>query len=287
MYTIEKIKQRYSQQDVQSFIENFMKQENPRYDSFDYCYGYFQNNKQNLTKDMEKSCMALWSYLASWGMLRGSSVLLQKGNYKVLENTINVIQDCFDDKKELPKIKDDSRQDYVDKVDKLFTKIKNSIKLDKDKQYNPSNTLVTKIILGVFGEFPALDQYFCKTFGDGKIIKYYAGVVYDFFKVPLYHNVIQNISRNKKVKLFDGQTSQLEYPFPKLIDMFGFTLGSMVQGKKGKITINNCCERTIVIGEQRYNGKTNDIPMKPGKYRVEVLFQNDIPMVWDKVEVKK
>lgn len=284
MFTIEEIKQRYNAKDVKSFIDDFMNQKNPRYDSFDYCYCYFQNNQLNLINDMEKSCMALWSYLASWGMLRGSSVLLQKGNYKVLENTINVIQKCFKRPEELPNIEND-KTDYVDKVAKLFTKIKNSIKLDNDKQYKPSNTLVTKIILGVFGVFPALDQYFCKTFGEGTSIKGYAGVVWDFYDESQYRNVIKSISPIEVKPFYKQHSSQLEYPISKLIDMFGFTLGSMVQGKKGKITINNCCERTIIIGEQRYNGKTIDIPKAPGKYKVEVLF--DIPMVWEKVEVKK
>ena len=52
-----------------------------RYASFDFCYSYFYqvhvlNESKN--EDKEKSCMVLWSYLASWGMLRGSSKLLQK-----------------------------------------------------------------------------------------------------------------------------------------------------------------------------------------------------------------
>ncbi|OOR92777.1 hypothetical protein B0181_01185 [Moraxella caviae] len=46
-----------------------------RYLSFDFCYHYFYNINTS-TQDREKSCYVLWSYLASWGMLRGSSFLL-------------------------------------------------------------------------------------------------------------------------------------------------------------------------------------------------------------------
>jgi hypothetical protein len=53
--------------------------------SFDYCYNYFQafyesGNVQALsaTKNMQQSCLQIGFYLASWGMLRGSSPLLGK-----------------------------------------------------------------------------------------------------------------------------------------------------------------------------------------------------------------
>ena len=45
--------------------------------SFDYCYSYFYNNRCHFTEKLQESCSQLWSYLASWGMLRGSSKLLQ------------------------------------------------------------------------------------------------------------------------------------------------------------------------------------------------------------------
>ena len=49
-----------------------------RYYSFDFCYFHFRSSKESGTIDIEKSCQVLWSYLASWGMLRGSSFLLWK-----------------------------------------------------------------------------------------------------------------------------------------------------------------------------------------------------------------
>lgn len=50
---------------------------NERYTSFDYCYNYFLTTN-DLEKDIERSCLTLGFYLASWGMFRGSSFLLQK-----------------------------------------------------------------------------------------------------------------------------------------------------------------------------------------------------------------
>jgi len=36
-----------------------------RYTSFDYCYNYFKRNN-DFTNDIEKSCLVLGFYLASW-----------------------------------------------------------------------------------------------------------------------------------------------------------------------------------------------------------------------------
>src|SRR5690606_15713744 len=95
--------------DIETAIKKFKNKCNPddRYSSFDYCYNYFLKT-DNLKEDMEKSCLVLAFYLASWGMLRGSSFLLQK-SVKHFEPTINYISeidrsvwgidvDCYDDR---------------------------------------------------------------------------------------------------------------------------------------------------------------------------------------------
>jgi hypothetical protein len=72
---------RYKQSDIRQIVEDFQKNNRPeeRYASFDYCYNYFKGNEGSfLIQNMERSCMTLGFYLASWGMLRGSSFLLTK-----------------------------------------------------------------------------------------------------------------------------------------------------------------------------------------------------------------
>ncbi len=56
-----------------------------RYASFDYCFNYFQSFREQKRigdicsfENIEQSCFQLGFYLASWGMLRGSSFLLWK-----------------------------------------------------------------------------------------------------------------------------------------------------------------------------------------------------------------
>ena len=220
MDTILQIKATYSPKDVKSYIMKYNSASNPRYESFDYCYEYFHTQSNLTGNNMRQSCNELWSYLASWGMLRGSSSLLQRGNYKSLEGTITVIQNYFNNPKSLPDIKKDLRKNYVEKVVNLCKEIKGTL-----KGFNPTNTLITKIILGVFGVFPAIDQYFRKTFdaSTSSNIRAFAELVWDLYGDPDYKKVLNGIKI--PVKSFDGCTTRLYYPIAKLIDMFGFTCG--------------------------------------------------------------
>ncbi len=56
-----------------------------RYASFDYCFNYFQEFKEqgrikqlSNSSNIQHSCLQLGYYLASWGMLRRKGFLLKK-----------------------------------------------------------------------------------------------------------------------------------------------------------------------------------------------------------------
>ncbi len=52
--------------------------EHHRYRSWEHCYGYFQRTTPGgLAADRDQAALQLGFYLASWGMYRGSSFLLQ------------------------------------------------------------------------------------------------------------------------------------------------------------------------------------------------------------------
>ncbi len=211
---------------VQEIIAEFkecLNEKNHRYLSFDYCYYYFQTNGSCLTDSdhMEKSCMMLWSFLSSWGMLRKSK--LMQYNYSALKPVIEIIQKYLGSKKDIPDVKEESEKEdskeYCEKVVRLYNDISDSIKV---KYFKPTDTLVTKIILGVFGAFPALDRNFRKVFGQGKI-ETIADKVWNFYKDH------KDVLKEKiSVQNFNGVTD-LEYPAAKLIDMFGFTAGMKIK----------------------------------------------------------
>jgi hypothetical protein len=146
------------QNDIEEIIGNFMKLGKPehRYSSFDYCYNYFYTN-DDLTIDMEKSCFELAFYLASWGMFRGSSFLLQK-SAKYFIKTIEYINSL---EKELWKIDVDNYDDrIINKLIEIYNKLEELVVEGRSR----SITLVTKIMLGIFGFVPAYDEYFCESF---------------------------------------------------------------------------------------------------------------------------
>lgn len=73
--------------DIEANLRTYLGQRGPtaRYTSFDYCYNHFQLHRERgvLSKlvvgpNMQLSCLHLGFYLASWGMLRASSALLQR-----------------------------------------------------------------------------------------------------------------------------------------------------------------------------------------------------------------
>ena len=202
-----------------------------RYASYDFCYIYFQAHKGHLATDMEKSCYCLWSYLGSWGMLRGSSQLLQHSpaSLKPLIQYFDSIADSPIWTIDVPQyMQDNNRQIILDVYNEIQKIMKTQV---FQNQGGVSVTLVTKIMLGVFGVVPALDTYFKQTFNnliplsDGKPIKfsstlgneqlYAIYIFYRIFKVTLDAIKIYNTN-------FDETKSNIPYKIAKLIDMFGF-----------------------------------------------------------------
>ncbi len=157
--------------DISGNIREYLNDRSPvkRYSSFDYCFNYFSDfyERDNIEAiagptNIQLSCLQVGFYLASWGMLRGSSFLLQK-SVKHYEQLISVIA-------KMPKVCWKIDLDtYSDKTISLLLEIHKHIfgALGEDDEY-ASTTLVTKIMLGVFGNVPALDDNFCKGFGFSK-----------------------------------------------------------------------------------------------------------------------
>ncbi len=130
-----------------------------RYSSFDFCYNYFysfyKRNKINelaYIKNIQMSCLQLGFYLASWGMMRGSSFLLEKSvkNYKTLIIAISKMN---------PKLWEIDVDKYDDENINLLLNCKQQIVEVLGEMNKPSDTLITKIMLGVFANTPAFDQY--------------------------------------------------------------------------------------------------------------------------------
>jgi hypothetical protein len=223
-----------SEELINKLINSFLKDREPtdRYTSFDYCYNYFRDFKNNnkisemaVSGNLQVSCLHLGFYLASWGMLRGSSYLLQK-NIKYYESLIKEISN-FDGR-----IWSIDVDNYTEENMKLildcYEMITNTFVPNGVKE----ETIVTKIMLGVFGCVPAFDQNFCNGFreffkgkcGFRRLNIDSLSCIKEFYESD--RNLIDKWSN--KIKTIDfktGDHTNLSYSRAKIIDMIGFTYG--------------------------------------------------------------
>lgn len=213
------------QPDLEAVVSEFVSQtksvEYHRYTSFDYCYNYFSSTK-DLSQDIEKSCLVLGFYLASWGMFRGSSFLLKK-NVKCFEKTIRYIADV---EKSVWKIDVDNYTDEnIEFIIRIYREIKDCLIVNG----NADLILVTKILLGVFGFVPAFDRYFTDTFrcisngacGFRRVNQNSLTFVKSFYEANRL--AIDSLSSQIFTTDFStGQKTQNNYPKAKIIDMYGF-----------------------------------------------------------------
>jgi hypothetical protein len=135
---------------------------NTRYTSFDYCFNYFQSFRDSgncaaiaSAENMEISCLQLGFYLASWGMLRGSAYLLQRS----VRHFVSVVEAIAGMESDIWQI------DADEYAESNIHRLLDQAKVLRHAGGNMSDTLVTKIMLGVFGSVPAFDTNFKRGFG--------------------------------------------------------------------------------------------------------------------------
>ena len=213
-------------EDFEKYVSMFIKKVgvDHRYASFDFCYSYFYRVhvlNSGKKEDKEKSCMVLWSYLASWGMLRGSSKLLQKSPAYLL-SLIDYIGEIYDD---AIKIDVDSYND--ENIAKLICMYKNiEHRLEIPNKFKPSVTLVTKIMLGVFANVPAYDQYVKKAFGINTFNKKSLKVIVEYYNEYNKDGAVDKLAEVQEVLVFPNiEGVELTYTKAKIIDMYGFQKG--------------------------------------------------------------
>lgn len=213
--------------DLEKTIKRFHRDanQNIRYASFDFCYLYFQENKGQLSQNMENSCLHLWSYLASWGMLRNSKLRLCSPaalkplieHFDIADNELWTLDVDQYNERTIQLLINEYKE-----IEDILCKILYGEKGVK----HLSLTLITKIMLGVYGNIPAFDTYFIQTFhglygGFGVCGKSELRKIYDFYIE--YKELIDELFEGIKVIDFDGHSTQYHYKKAKLIDMYGFS----------------------------------------------------------------
>jgi hypothetical protein len=193
--------------------------EGHRYRSWEHCFKAFNNPSS--TDDYLNLQLAF--YLASWGMYRGSSGLLWK-DYTIhsgaikITNKYNVIR--VDENNLFPEIS--LIQQCFSELQKYYSNI--NFNNGKEIKYiSATDTLITKIMLGIFGATPAIDRYF----KDG--IK---SVIYQSFNINrlsvLYEFAQSNINELQTCQSFIFDKSAMWYPPMKILDMYFWQKGYVI-----------------------------------------------------------
>ena len=232
-----------------SYYKNIEGDKNHRLKSWEHCYTQFtvMFKKDKLSDtDIDYLSLHLAFYLASWGMYRGSSFILQK-DYKVFYEIVEFLfnnKGKFDDEKivSLLNKEDEDIEKYVKEYFKfdaqltmLLNEIRNAVK--GEVATSVSDTLRTKIILGTYGSIPAYDRYFREglraTKGHGFILAYSENSV-----VKLFEFAKENRQELKDIRQELTSKYGVEYPYMKLIDMYLWQRGYELEEDK-KIKNNN------------------------------------------------
>lgn len=199
----------------------------PRYTSFDYCFNYFQSHHEadggaSLAEpqNMEVSCLQLGFYLASWGMLRGRSPLLSQ-SVKYYEPIIKVISEA------LPAVWKIDVDSYSDESCGLL--LETAKRLKHAFTEPATDTLLTKVMLGVFGCVPAYDSYFRRGLGKrgvplGRLGRSSLEILSEAYRANA-EDIDQQQRKTKTLDFQSGELTERSYSRAKVIDAVFFIEG--------------------------------------------------------------
>jgi len=194
-----------------------------RYASFDYCFNYFRSAwegarlLQLVAPDhIQESCLQLGFYLASWGMLRGSTFLFSK-SAKVYESVVDVVANANSALWEI------DASSYTPSNIQILLDFAETLAGTMPYQNGPSDTLVTKIMLGIFGNVPAFDSFFKKGFGVRSLD------AHALARISRFYEANSGIIDDNLLPTFDfvtGRATTRRYTRAKVIDMIFFIEGN-------------------------------------------------------------
>jgi hypothetical protein len=190
-----------------------------RYSSFDYCFNYVQSFHEKGAcvaladpEHIQLSCLQLGFYLASWGMLRGSAKLLQK-SARHLAPIVAAIA------------RTDASLWTIDAhcyTEAHIQQLVDAAGTIGHSQPDMSDILVTKIMLGVFGNVPAFDTYFKKGLGVSGFSANGLRKIGAFYQA---HSTLIDRYRRPTLEFVSGKPTKRVYTRAKVIDMVFFVEG--------------------------------------------------------------
>lgn len=206
--------------------------EYPRLKAWEFVYEYIWDGSRAGWDDLisedqiDTTALHIGFYLANWGMFRGSSGLLQNSNLDLMRALAKLI---FEGRG--PELLELSMEDFSPSSPRLLynQKLLDSVLHSMESlasNVSWTNTLKTKILMGVWGEFPALDRFYvaaCRnlfphrpyiTAASGKGLTALAGLIQEL--------------NTPSLALKTGRL-KLPYPTARIMDMALFQYGFGLQ----------------------------------------------------------
>ena len=211
---------------AKTFYEDARRDENGRSRSWEHCYRVFRDARTDPSPDYDYLSLHLAFYLASWGMYRGSSFLLQK-DYKVLVPVVEKIlkpeYDCLFGLACADVRNSDVWEQYTKLykcIDAYFDEIRKEVR-GRAVASSVSPVLITKILMGTLGCVPAYDRFFQDGVATYKVTTREYGrnslrKLVDFYEE--HNDRLEEARRGMRV-------GDLTYPQMKLLDMGFWQIG--------------------------------------------------------------
>jgi hypothetical protein len=215
------------------FYNDLKLDKNGRFHSWEHCYFHFYNARGNENADEDYLSLQLAFYLASWGMYRGSSFLLQK-DYRVhLPVVKEILKDKYDPLMGIncSELKKESNQKLLIEINHFISEYYDNIRKKikgQDLKHDLSYTLITKILMGTLGCVPAYDRYFISGIRNQQVavgnynMKSILQLV-DFYE----HNKDKLEMIRNTMKVYN-----LPYPQMKILDMGFWQIGYDLDKRK-------------------------------------------------------
>lgn len=217
-------------QTICTYYEERDRDPHARYRSWEHCYGFFREHHRELlqvknNQVKNNAALHLGFYLASWGMYRGSSFLLQH-THTAHMRVIDALA--------LPQFRNlwqhDVGSDSDDvKLAPTIMELVGKVKCAYEQFGRSTDTLTSKVLLGTIGCLPACDRFFIKGFR-------VQGFKYSSLNKLFIDRILQYCidSRQELARL---QSKIIDrggprYPLMKLVDMHFWQIGFDLQKPK-------------------------------------------------------
>lgn len=214
------------------YYDEVKKDSNARYLSWEHCYKTFIYYKGKIVNREEVDFLSLHLafYLASWGMYRGSSFLLQK-DYKIHYDTILEIFKPEYEPLWSIKCQEYRNNENLKLLDQLCKNIRDIYichRANIDGRNDVSDTLLTKILMGTLGCVPAYDRYFVNGISKNKV----ASAVFSMnsiVELALFYENNLNVLETVRSSV---SCEYIEYPQMKILDMCFWQIGYELDNAK-------------------------------------------------------